>query len=91
LTYLHALSFYGFDKHFAACQLPVLHTISFRRGKRGGLRSCRLLVFGASRHQQAQGRAARASKAHFVPISIFIQYLELRGRTHAFMYASISV
>ena len=49
---------------------------------------CRLLDFRASRHQQAQGRPARASKAHahFLPISIFMQYLELRGRMHPCVY-----
>ena len=47
---------------------------------------CRLLDFRASRHQQAQGRPARASRPHFVPISIFMQHLELRGRMYPCVY-----
>lgn len=77
LTQRSCLSIFGFDRDFAACQLLVPHTVSFRRERGTRYAPPESSRVRASRHWQAQGpegRAARATEPHFVPISIYVQY-----------------
>jgi hypothetical protein len=84
----HVLSNYDFDKDLAAFQLPAPHTISFRRGKRAVYAPVTLLESARlGRHRDeppARLNTALRSNLHLYTV------LELRGHTHAFMYASMS-